>query len=81
MNQQNPVQTEITPLNHKQLAAEYKVTHKTLKSWLKPILKEIGEMRGKTFNVRQLRIIYENLGDPPAKTAQERQIIQNLAKA
>lgn len=58
------VPNEIKPLNYKQLAAKYDVTHKTLKSWLTPFSDEIGEMRGKTFTLKQVRIIYEKLGDP-----------------
>lgn len=58
------VKQEIKPLNYKQLAAIYEVTHKTLKCWLDPFMEEIGEMRGKTFNLKQVRMIYEKLGEP-----------------
>lgn len=64
MKQQTTVQTEIKPLNYKQLAAMYDVTHRTLKSWLEPFTAEIGEMRGRTFTIRQVRMIIEKLGDP-----------------
>lgn len=64
MKQQNPVQPELKPLNYKQLAAIYDVTHKTLKCWLQPFMEEIGEMRGKTFTPMQVRIIYQRLGEP-----------------
>lgn len=64
MKQQGTVQEEIKPLNYKQLAAVYEVTHKTLKSWLEPFMGEIGEMRGKTFTLKQMRIIYDKLGEP-----------------
>jgi len=64
MKQQNTVQQDTRPLNYKQLAAIYEVSHKTLKSWLEPFMEEIGEMRGKTFTLRQVRIIFERLGEP-----------------
>ena len=62
MNQQTTVQTK--PMNYKGLAALYEVSHKTLKSWLEPFMGEIGEMRGKTFTMKQVRIIYDKLGEP-----------------
>ena len=58
------MQQEIKPLNYKQLAAIYEVTHKTLKCWLDPFMNDIGEMRGKTFTLKQVRTIYEKLGEP-----------------
>ena len=64
MKQQGTIQHELKPLNYKQLAAVYEVTHKTLKSWLKPFLGEIVEIRGKTFTIKQVRTIYEKLGEP-----------------
>lgn len=64
MKPQNNVQPEMKPLNYKQLAAIYDVTHKTLKCWLEPFMEEIGEMRGKTFTLKQVRIIYDRLGEP-----------------
>lgn len=68
MNQQTTVQTAIKPLNYKQLAAEYNVTPRTLKSWLKPFVDEIGQVLGKTLTMKQLQIIYNKLGDPPRRT-------------
>lgn len=64
MKQHSTVQQEIKPLNYKQLAAVYEITHKTLKSWLEPFMEEVGEMRGKTFNLKQMRTIYDKLGEP-----------------
>jgi DNA-directed RNA polymerase specialized sigma24 family protein len=64
MKQQTTMQHEIKPLNYKQLAAIYDVTHRTLKSWLEPFMEEIGELRGRTFTLKQVRIIYDKLGDP-----------------
>lgn len=64
MRQQTDVRIEIKPLNYKQLAAVYEVTHKTLKKWLEPFSTEIGEVRGKVFTLKQIRIIYDKLGEP-----------------
>lgn len=64
MKQQTLVQHEIKPLNYKQLAAIYDVTYRTLKSWLEPFMEDIGEIRGKTFTLKQVRIIYDKLGEP-----------------
>lgn len=68
MKEQTNVRNEISPLNYKQLAAIYEVTHRTLKSWLEPFMDEIGEMRGRTFTLRQVRLIYEKLGEPKGPT-------------
>lgn len=64
MNNGNNVQKEMKPLNYKQLAAIYEVSHKTLKSWLEPFMEEVGEMRGRFFTLKQVRIIYDKLGAP-----------------
>lgn len=69
MSQQTTVQTAIKPLNYKQLAAEYNVTPRTLKSWLKPFVNEIGQVLGKTLTMKQLHIIYSKLGEPPGRSA------------
>lgn len=71
MKQQNPVQQEVRPQNLKQLAATYEVTPRTLKGWLEPFLKEIGEMTGRTFTPKQVRIIYDKLGEPKSGFSSE----------
>ena len=64
MKQENTTQLGTRPLNYKQLAAIYEVTHKTLKSWLEPFMEEIGQMRGRSFTVRQVQTILDKLGIP-----------------
>ena len=64
MKQQTAVQHEVKPMNYKQLQAAYGMTYKTLKAWLEPFMDEIGELRGKAFTLRQMRIIYDKLGEP-----------------
>ena len=64
MKQENTMQLGTKPLNYKQLAAAYDVTHKTLKSWLEPFMTEVGKMRGRTFTLRQVQTIVDKLGTP-----------------
>lgn len=63
MTNQTPP-NEMRSLTFKQLEAIYNVTHKTLKTWLAPFKDEIGEVRGRMFNLKQIRIIFKHLGDP-----------------
>lgn len=64
MKQQTTVPNEIKPLNYKQLAATYDVSPRTIKSWLRPFIDEIGEMRGKVLTVKQILLIYDKIGKP-----------------
>lgn len=64
MKQQTNVQQEVRPLNLKQLAAIYEVSVRTLKGWLEPFLEEIGETGVRTFTPKQVRIIFDKLGEP-----------------
>lgn len=47
-----------------QLASEYSVSRETMRKWLEPFNHEIGERIGNIFNVSQVRIIYQKLGQP-----------------
>jgi len=51
-------------MNKKQLAAQYKVTLKTLNIWLKPFEKKIGPQLARTYTPKQMKIIFECLGEP-----------------
>lgn len=57
--------------NKKQLALEYGVSLSTFNKMLEPLLKELKKMRfhkGLTvFTPRQIKFIYEELGDPNEK--------------
>lgn len=64
MKPQIPVQQEVKPQNLKQLAATYEVSPRTLKGWIEPFMNEIGEMMGRTFTPKQVRTIYDKLGEP-----------------
>ncbi len=51
-------------INKTTLAKAYGVPIRTLKLWLDPIEKEIGEYLGKSFNPKQVAIIVTILGEP-----------------
>lgn len=56
---------QVRPYNHKELTELYGVSRKTLQTWLKPFLAEIGEKRGRYFTVKQVETIFARLGLPP----------------
>ncbi|PKP22702.1 MAG: hypothetical protein CVU05_02685 [Bacteroidetes bacterium HGW-Bacteroidetes-21] len=56
--------SKLKSYNKKELADLYKVSVKTLSSWLKPIKPEIGEYIGRSFSIKQIQIIFNHLGEP-----------------
>lgn len=48
----------------KQIKTLYNVGSKTWKSWLQPICKAVGELKGKVYTPKQIQIIVEHLGEP-----------------
>ena len=55
---------ELRPHNLKELSALYKISYKTLKKWLKPFERELGERTGYYYTIPQVRKIFEFLGFP-----------------
>lgn len=55
---------KVKPYTAKQLASLYGVSLNTIKKWIKPFSKEIGEKIGHFYNTRQVIIIIDNLGPP-----------------
>lgn len=55
---------EIKPYNLKELAFIYGVCRKTFKKWIEPFDEEIGDKKGRFFNIKQVRIIFDKLGIP-----------------
>lgn len=55
---------ELRPHNLKELMALYKISYKTLKKWLKPFERELGERTGYYYTIPQVRKIFEFLGFP-----------------
>ena len=63
MEEQNPAKVKLRPMTKSELAAHYKVSLKTLKKWLEPFSKDIGPYRGRCYTVKQIKIIFDKLGD------------------
>jgi len=60
----NPTESICRPYTKKELADRYGISIKTLKTWLRPHLHHIGEPPGRYYTVRQVRLIFEYLGEP-----------------
>jgi transposase len=48
----------------KEVANMYEVSGRTMRRWLTPFRTEIGQRRGRYFNPKQIRIIFDKLGIP-----------------
>ena len=55
------------PLTPGELASKYRVTTRTLQTWLEDHRHKIGERISKYFTVLQVKTIYECIGPPPYK--------------
>jgi hypothetical protein len=53
------------PLSFKELTNQYEVSPYTMREWLKPFEEEIGPRIGGKYTVKQIRIIYKRLDNPP----------------
>ena len=62
MNYQNEI--VIRSYSHKELAALYDVSWKTLQKWLKKYEEVIGQKHGHYYTTKQVIIIFEQLGFP-----------------
>jgi hypothetical protein len=54
----------IKAMNKKQLADLYGVSVNTFSKWLKPFKDRIGKLMGYIYTPKQVRIIFECLGEP-----------------
>lgn len=54
----------VRPYSYKELVVLYGVSQRTFKNWLEPFMAEIGEKRGRFFNVKQMEVIFRKLGYP-----------------
>lgn len=52
------------PCTNKELAALYGISTKTLRTWLLMHQAHIGPKIGRYFTTRQVRIIFEHIGEP-----------------
>ena len=60
----NSTKQHIKPYSPGELAAQYGISTKTLRTWLKMHQVHIGNRIGKYYSALQIRIIYERLGTP-----------------
>lgn len=47
-----------------ELSNIYGISSKTMSNWLKPFEKQIGFRNGRYYNVKQVTVIFNNLGVP-----------------
>ena len=55
---------ELKPYSKKELSAIYGISVKTLNKWVSPFKADVGVMRGRFYNVKQVKLIFEKLGLP-----------------
>ena len=56
--------TKIKAYTPKELANFYNVSIKTLRTWLLPHQQDVGERKSKYYTAKQVRIIFERVGEP-----------------
>jgi len=61
---QPETQVRLKPYKGSELALMYGVSHRTLKRWIAPFKKELGEKRGIYYNIPQVKMVFEKLGVP-----------------
>jgi hypothetical protein len=60
----NTMKIELQPCCLKDLAVMYKVNRRTIKQWLEPFESEIGEKNGRFYTIKQVKIIFDKIGNP-----------------
>ena len=55
---------KIRAMSKTELANAYQVSLKTFAKWIKPFKEKIGDYLGRTYTPKQVRIIFESLGEP-----------------
>jgi len=55
---------KIRAMSKTELANAYQVSLKTFASWLRPFRQKIGRYLGRAYTPKQVRIIFESLGEP-----------------
>lgn len=63
-NKENKKQIALKPYTLKELSDLYGVDWRTLKLWLQPFLAEIGEKKGRYYQIPQVRVIFKKLDLP-----------------
>ena len=62
MNNENRIAPR--PYSITELARLYQVSNRVMKNWLRPLASAIGEKIGRYYTIRQVEIIFEELGEP-----------------
>lgn len=60
--------TPIKPYTRKELMSLYGVSREVFNSWIIDFEKELGVIKGKTFTIKQVKIIFLNLDSPELPT-------------
>lgn len=55
---------DIKPYMPGELARYYQVSEKTFRSWLTAFKERLGKRSGRYFNIKQVELIFEELGTP-----------------
>lgn len=58
------VPAPITSYSHKELVDMYQVSNKTFRGWVAPYVERIGRLTAKRYTIRQIEIIFTELGRP-----------------
>ena len=69
MKEVNGTAPEIKPYTVKQLAEIYGVSPHTFKGWVDEISEKVGHKRGHHFTIKQVIILFDELGVPPPPPA------------
>jgi hypothetical protein len=64
MKQSEKTSIEVKPYMLNELAKFYQVSDPTFRSWVKALADKIGKRIGKYYSVKQVEIIFEELGCP-----------------
>ncbi len=54
----------IRSYSHKELTDLYEVSHVVFRGWLAPYKQKIGKLTGKRYTIKQVQIIFSELGQP-----------------
>jgi hypothetical protein len=65
MNEVNGTAPILKPYTVKQLAEIYGVSSYTFKGWVEEITDKVGKKRGHYFTVKQVTILFDEIGPPP----------------
>ncbi len=66
----NNTDNHLRPYSLKELAALYGVKPRTIKIWLEPFSEAIGEKKGRFYTLKQVKIIFKNIGEPANTVAE-----------